>query len=162
MLYYGNSYILNGVSKDTIVYNVTSYREDIKRLNLLPPIDKRMYKDSCRDFYLWYAEWILANDLPFFEFFKVVYDLYCGKDIFLVMDTEADWSENIIESILKLIQQRYGYNAAYIDSIESYIYAANNFTSSFSEFGLYNFDIDKDRYSIMLAKMNPNILNIED
>ena len=30
----------------------------------------------------------------------------------LVVDS-ADWSENIIESILKLIQQRYGYNGTY-------------------------------------------------
>jgi hypothetical protein len=48
-----------------------------------------------------------------------------------------------------------------IDSFESYVYAQNNITSRFESFGLMNLDIDKDRFSIMLAKINPNLLKEE-
>ena len=160
MLYYGYSNIIPILRSDTSVYNITSYNERLRRLNLMPPCDLRFYKDGSREFDMFYADWILSNDIVFFEFFSIVYDLYMGKDVFLCMD-DGDWSENIIESLLKLIQQRYGYNGCMIDSFESYVYAQNNITSRFESFGLMNLDIDKDRFSIMLAKINPNLLKEE-
>lgn len=159
MLYYGTSQILPYLNVDTVIFNLTSYREDIRRLNLLPPLDKRLYKDGGRDFDLWYAQYIFENEMVFYDFFQIVFQLYNGKDVFLVV-SDMDWSENMVESILKLIQQRYGYNGTLIDSFESYIYAQNNMISSFSPEGLYNLDIDKNRFSILMTKLNPDILKI--
>lgn len=159
MLYYGTSNILPLLKYGTSVYNITSYREGLYRLNLLPPFDKRLYTDGCRDFDLAYAEWIFNNDYIFFDFFKIVYDLYLGKDVFLVMD-DGDWSENIIESLLKLIQQRYGYNGCLITDFDAYVYAQNNIDSRFEDFGLYNLDQDKDRFSAIWIKLDPKALQI--
>ena len=164
MLYYGEAYMLQYLSSETVVYNITSFKEGLVKLNLLPPIDRRLCRDGGRDFDMYYAQWILCNDNIFFDFFRIIFDLYMARDVYLVMDSQ-DWSENILESLLKLIQQRYGYNAAYIDSFEAYIYAQNNMISQFEPtYGLMNLDQDKDRYSIILARMNPNNLKcgIED
>ena len=160
MLFYGSSNILGVLSDDTIIYNITSYREGLVRLNLLPPLDKRLYLNDCREFDLMYAQWIFNNDIQFFDFFRIIYDLYLGKDVFLVMDT-SDWSENIIESILKLIQQRYGYNGILIDSFDSYVYCKNTIVSGFDPYMIQNLDIDKDRFSVLMVKMNPRLLNEE-
>ena len=157
MLYYGMSSMLPYLNDATSVYNITSYREGLCRLNLLPPFDKRLFTDGCRDFDLAYAEYIFNNDYVFFDFFKIVYDLYLGKDVFLVMD-DGDWSENIIESILKLIQQRYGYNGCLLTGFDSYIYAQNNINSSFESFGLYNLDQDKNRFSAIWMQLDPKIV----
>lgn len=159
MLYYGSSYCLQFLASDTIVYNLTSFREGLNRLNLLPPLDKRLFVDDGREFDILYAQWIFNNDAQFYDFFQIVYNLYLGKDVYLVMD-ESDWSENIVESILKLIQQRYGYNGTLITDMETYVYAQNNVMSSFDPtYGIYNLDQDKDRFSILLARINPKILN---
>lgn len=159
MLYYGTSYMIPILNTDTIIYNITSYNERLNRLNLLPPMDKRLFIDNGKDFDMFYAQWIFANDMIFFDFFRIVYDLYLGKDVYLVVDT-ADWSENIIESLLKLIQQRYGYNGTLIDSFDGYIYARNNIESGFEPCLMINLDQDKDRFSILLARMNPDNLKI--
>ena len=161
MLYYGYSNIMSVLKYDTIVYNITSYKEGLVRLNLMPPCDVRFYKDGSREFDMYYADWILSNDGPFFDFFTIVYNLYIGNDIFLVMD-DGDWSENIIESLLKLIQQRYGYNGCMIDSFDSYVYAQNNMSSRFESFGLMNLDVDKDRYSVIMVKLHPELLKEEN
>lgn len=160
MLYYGSSNVLGYLSSSTKIYNINSYREDIARFPILPPIDRSMYKNSNRDFDVWYAEWIFNNDNVFYIFFSIIMDLYNNIDVFLLIDTEADWSENIIESLLKLIQQRYGYNGILIEDFETYIYAQNNLVSSFdSSYGLYNLDSDKDRYIALTAIYNPQVIS---
>lgn len=159
MLYYGTSYMIPVLNTNTVIYNISSYNENLNRLNLLPPMDKRLFIDNGKDFDMFYAQWILGNDMIFFDFFKIIYDLYLGKDVYLTVDS-ADWSENVIESLLKLIQQRYGYNGTLIDSFEGYIYASNNITSGFDPNLIMNLDMDKDRFSILLVRMNPNNLKI--
>ena len=53
----------------------------------------------------------------------------------------------MLESLLKFIQERYGYAAVKIESEEDYTFARGNFICDFNpEFGLYNLDIDKDRF----------------
>lgn len=162
MLYYGNSSIIPILNlQNTIIFNLTSYKEGLDRLNLLPPIDKRLYLNDNREFDLLYAQWVFNNDNIFFDFFKIVYNLYIGNDVFLAID-ESDWSENLIESILKLIQQRYGYNGILIDSIESYLDAQCRLTSSFTTEGLYNLDLDLDRYTVLFVRQHPEVLKNED
>ena len=156
MLYYGTSSMLPYLRYDTIVYNITSYREDLERLNLLPPYDNRLFDNSCYEFDVWYAQWIFNNDPIFFDFFKIIYNLYNGHDVFLCMD-DGDWSENLVESLLKLIQQRYGYNGCQIDSFESYVYSQNNIESRFEDFGLYNLDQDKERFSLLWVQYDPKM-----
>lgn len=130
---------------ERIVYNLSSLREGYYTLRLLlPPIEVGRGVD--REFDTNYYQYILSNDYVFAEFFQIVYNLYTGVDVFLLV-ADTGWSENILESLLKIIQQRYGYNAVQIESDEDYIYAYNNMDFSFTPYGLYNLDQDKDRFT---------------
>lgn len=127
------------------LYNLSSMREGYTRLStLIPPNELGRFTD--RDFDIVYANYIMNNDQVFCEFFQIVYNLYLGYDVFILACNE-NWSENILESLLKLIQQRYGYNAVRISSDEDYIYAVNNSVSDFAPgYGIYNLDQDKERF----------------
>lgn len=151
--------LMYGVARDDIlairfsgtgvVYNLTSMREGMTNLRLLiPPNIIGRFTD--REFDIAYADYIMNNDNIFCEFFQIIYNLYIGNDVF-ILASEEDWSENILESLLKLIQQRYGYNSVRIDSDDDYIFAANNMSFGFAPgYGLYNLDQDKERFSYLM------------
>ena len=63
---------------------------------------------------------------------------------------ETDIKYMVAESLLKFIQQRYGYNG-YIINEASDVEFLNE--GSFTIQGLYNLDIDKERYSPILLEM---------
>ena len=62
-----------------------------------------------------------------------------------------DWSENIAESLFKAIQQRYGYNAYFCNSEEDYLWIKNSceYPRFDPNWGIYNLDIDKERYTLI-------------
>ena len=132
-----------------MIFNLTSYKEGYNRLNLLvPPNELGRFTD--RDFDIAYANYVIGNDAVFCQFFWIIYNLYIGNHVFIIANP-ADWSENILESLLKLIQQRYGYNAIRIDNDDDYIYAANFMNPGFAPgFGLYNLDQDKERFTYLM------------
>ena len=149
MLMYGTSM---NVVKDAMVYNLASLNMNYPRLPyLIPP--NSIGKTSGRDFDLAYMHYIMDNDLVFKQFFDIVYLLYIGHDVYLIT-SEEEWAENLTESLLKLIQQRYGYNSCRINSPEDYIHFSN--TSGFFEFnpyfGIQNLDTDKERYTYIVEK----------
>lgn len=148
MLYYGNGMFIPDNCK---VVNLNSMREGFPRFVYLVPPN---YIGNCtgRDFDITYYNYIINNDIVFTEFFSIIYELYINNDVFILIDENMDWSENIAESLFKAIQQRYGYNAIKIETEEDYLYF-KNYTeeSSFNkEWGIYNLDIDKERYSVII------------
>lgn len=128
-----------------IIYNLCSYREGYEKLNLLP-LNNIDYFDE-RDFDIKYNECIFNNQKLFVDFFKIVYELYIGNHIYLLV-TKNEYFELIYESLLKLIQQRYGYVCHYINEIDDLIELKDN--SEFSLNGLYHLDVDKNRYSTLV------------
>lgn len=149
MLMFGSS--SNIIQNDnTEVFNINSMREGYKRLpSLFMP--NAMGRLDSKDYDITYANYIMQNDHVFYEFFQIIYPLYIGKDVYLIYDI-SDWGEDMIESLLKLIQQRYGYNACRIDSIEDYeYYRYQNNSGNFSAgYGLYNLDQDKERFAYLV------------
>lgn len=143
MLLWGNPQNITG----EYVFNVTSMCEGYRRLNLIPPNSLGLFMD--RDFDIAYALYILNNDWIFFDFFSIIYLLYLEKgDVYLIFSDE-NWSINLAESLLKLIQQRYGYNGFRIDNMED-LFAANNIQVGFNtSYGLANLDEDKARYGFL-------------
>lgn len=147
MLMYGEA--CYAFSIDCIKFNITSLAEGFVRLNyLIPPNSLGVFHG--RDFDIAYMNYIFENDVVFKDFFAIIYHLYIGNDVYLVVSKD-DWSENLIESLLKLIQQRYGYNASEINSFEDYIYFKNNSMNGFDHmYGIANLDIDKERYTYLI------------
>lgn len=150
MLFYGNS--LNVIDTG-FVYNLTSLKEGYARLPyLIPP--NEIGRFTGRDFDIAYANYIMGNDIIFKQFFDIIYLLYTGKDVYLVI-SENDWSENLVESLLKLIQQRYGYTPYKINCFDDFLYAKNSaFCPDFNPyFGIQNMDNDRDRYTYIVESL---------
>ena len=132
-----------------LVFNLTSLREGYERLSLLIPPNQIGHLFG-RDFDISYMNYIFGNDAVFYQFFScIIMPLYNNTDVYLIVSKD-DWSENLIESLMKLIQQRYGYNGVEINCQEDYLYYINQ-AKDIPEFnpyfGLQNLDIDKERYS---------------
>lgn len=146
MLMYGNSM---NIIDTGLVFNLTSMKEGLDNLqSLIPPNEIGRFEG--RDFDIAYANYILNNDFVFLNFFEIIYALYNNLDVYIVISND-DWSENLIESLMKLIQQRYGYNGARINSFEDYLFLLNSNDSGFGTFDFYikNLDEDKERYSLL-------------
>ena len=131
-----------------LVYNLASLREGYERLPLLVPPNE-IGKLSGRDFDIAYMNYIFGNDSVFYQFFFIIMALYNDMDVFLIVSKD-DWSENLVESLMKLIQQRYGYNGVEIKSPDDYIYYINQSKDLpvFNPyFGIQNLDSDKERFA---------------
>lgn len=134
-----------------VMYNLSSMREGFISLQaLIPPNTIGRLTD--REFDIAYANYIMSNDTLFCIFFQIIYNLYIGKDVFIIVSTE-DWSENLLESLLKLIQQRYGYNAVLINTEADYLYAITSMSFGFAPgYGIYNLDQDKERFTTLIEQ----------
>lgn len=153
MLMYGDSQAVKiQFAGEGVIYNLSSMIEGFTPLRLIPPNSIGRFTD--RDFDIAYMNYVLGNDQVFCEFFQIIYNLYSGVDVFIIASAD-DWSENILESLLKLIQQRYGYNATKISTEEDYIYAMNSsYIPDFAPgFGIYNLDMDKERFSYIMESV---------
>ena len=78
----------------------------------------------------------------FMELMKIIYNLYLHNHVYILV-YQSDTFDIVTESLMKLIQQRYGYNYQMINDISDIDYYDD---SSFSVPGLYNYDIDQERY----------------
>ena len=153
MLLYGNSYLADLV--DAKIYNISTMREGYINLQILIP-PHNIGLTNGREFDINYMNYIFNNNNVFVEFFRIIQDLYTGKNVYLMFGDD-DWSENLCQSLLKIIQQRYGYNAYYITSMDDYLYAINkDYTDFNKQYGLYNLDNDKNRYNYIITSNKIN------
>lgn len=129
-----------------IVYNLSALTEFYPRIYLLPPNSLGISYDY--QFDVNYMNWIINTDQIFVEFMKIISALYNGMDVYLIISPE-DWSENIADSLMKLIQDRYGVVGVRLTDFEDYKYANDN---DFSEVGLINVISDMERYSMITYK----------
>lgn len=146
MLMYGNAIAADYVfdRPNTKIYNLTSLAERYApyRIPIVPPNSLGSINEY--EFDINYMHWIIDNDINFSTFMTMIIDLYNGIDIFIVV-SEDDWSQMITESLLKLIQQRYGIIGACINNIDDLLSAED---IGFAEgYGIYNLDNDIERYN---------------
>ena len=128
------------------VVNFSSLNVRYPRLELFPPFE--MGPRSDYDFDMKYAQYLLSNDATFIDFMQIPYNIYQGRDVYVLIDDSEEF-EMINESLLKFLQQRYGLNATYITSEEDFLQAGE---PQFNELGIINFQHDKERLTLMLEK----------
>lgn len=128
--------------KDLILLNYNSYIIGFPDSGIMPsPIPIQQYNDY--EFDIAYADYIIRNDNVFCSFFNnIINPLQSGSNVFMISDN-SNYEINLPESLLKLIQQRYGYNGSIINEPVDICTISE---SSFSIPGLYNFDQDMIRY----------------
>ena len=138
------------------IYNMSSLLElGIRVNNLYPPLYKSdglmmdIYDE--RMFDQWYADYLMSNNAAFIDMMSIVYDLYNGINV-LILIGKNDYKDIITESFAKFIQQRYGYNSNMLNDSDDWYYMKE---SSFTIQGIYNLDIDKERFVNMIP-INPN------
>lgn len=148
MLIFGDHNCIPNTNKAMLIYNLSSMKEGFERVNILPP-SNISYNEE-KGFDMNYASYLMSDE-AFFEFFgKVIMPIYDGYDVYIVV-TRNGMFDAIEESLQKFIQQRYGINSYIVNSIDDYIMED---ITSFSIQGLYNLDIDKDRYIYRYATIN--------
>ena len=111
-------------------------------VGLIPP--NNLGAVSEYDFDVKYMNYILENDHIFVIFMSFVINIFNGIDYYLIIDDRSDWSIMLIESLMKLLQQRYGLNGYYLRDINDYDTSID--TQFNSQYGLMNYDMDKERY----------------
>ena len=159
MLLFGNDSIVkqypNFVLMVDTVFNLSnSYEMGIGLDSLVPPF----FPTEGKDFDLNYANYILTNENAFTQMMHIVYSLYEGKNIF-VMVGNGDYREYLTDSLIKFIQQRYGYNSYIINEIDDLLAVTD---SEFSIQGLYNLDQDKERYVMLTTDFEMLLKEIKD
>ena len=144
MLVFGKAQYLNDFKKqfpksELVVFNFSFIGEGYEILDLLPR--ERFNIDDSQEFDIAYANYILNDNYRFSEFMKIIYPLYEGKDVFVLI-SNTDFFDILNESVSKLIQQRYGYISNEVHSSEDIEYIREG---TFTIQGLYNLDMDKER-----------------
>ena len=143
MLMYGPAYATGYIDKDCVFFNLSSLSEQFQRLNLMPP--NNLGALDSYDFDQKYASYVLENDNVFCELMKIMLPLYQNtSDVFLVTDQRDMWEMEIVDSLLKLIQQRYGINAVLINTKEDYQNAVDDNFNPYD--GIRIMDDDALRY----------------
>lgn len=136
-----------------VVLNLSSLAEGFERVHLVPSVSAN-YED--KEFDLAYANYIFSNDQVFMEFMKIIYPLYMGMDVFLLVSRSENIYDIITESLCKLIQQRYGYNYQLLNTKDDINYYDE---SNFSIYGIQTLDADKERMTYLAVQNNPELLN---
>lgn len=133
------------------IYSLLADGTGYPSLDILPPATIVNY--GGKEFDMMYIDWILNNDFVFFEFFsKIVYNLYLGLHVYIICERN-DFYDPIVESILKIMQQRYGYNGAMINEPEDIDYLDQDISFS-GLIGVKNLDDDKERFTRIYATFN--------
>lgn len=133
-----------------IVYNLSSFYsgyENITNLitkipafnNTSIPVNEFIYSP---EFDNMYANSLLNNAVLFNDFIKIVINA-CSSNNVIVLIAHDDYRDAITESIIKLIQIRYGYNCWEVEGIEDVECLRESF---FTPYGLLALDEDKKKY----------------
>ena len=157
MLLVGDVRCLPDSLEKFVVLNLSSLVEGFPRVHLVPSVSAN-YNDD-KEFDIAYANYIFSNDNVFMEFMKIVYPLYDGCDVFLLVSRNENTHDIITESLCKLIQQRYGYNYQLLNFKDDIDYYDD---SNFSIYGIQTFDADKERMTYLVVQQNPELLKINE
>ena len=115
------------------------------QLNIFTPDIMRMYYSLPEEEKDAYFISSIFNDFSRFGLLidKIMYPLYCGDDVILLIYNEEDIFNPATEALVKFIQQRYGYNYQWLESPEDF---NQNDNSSFTAPGITNYDTDAAMY----------------
>lgn len=155
MLLVGDYRSLPYAKEKFVILNLSSLVEGFPRVHLVPSVTATY--DNDKQFDIDYANYIFSNDSVFMEFMKIIYPLYMGQDVFLLVSRSENTHDIITESLCKLIQQRYGYNYQLLNNASDIDYYDD---SDFSFYGLRTLDIDKERMTNLAVRANPQILEM--
>ena len=143
MLMYGPTRCLQHIDTNTfIIYNLTGMIEGFRSIQaLIPPYQLGRY--DTYEFDVNYANWIIYNDPIFVQLMNIMSNVYNGFDVFITI-SEEDWSADLVDSLMKFIQERYGVVGASVKCIEDYYCISD--VEFIEGIGLMNIQNDMERF----------------
>ena len=160
MLIFGPADVLKQMDAlEYVVFNLSSaYQCGYDISNVIPPLYNGMPIEELsnpmndRSFDTWYINYIFSpNSVAFVDFFSMIMHIYNGNKVFVLVHEYNDIFNIIKESLIKIIQQRYGINSYTVEDIEDTFFLKETEDQDFSIQGIYNFDADRRRY---ISEMN--------
>lgn len=137
---------------DLKVYNLSSLVEGYTQLtNLIPNRGVYLGDD---DYSIRYCNYIWNNDNVYLSFMTIMLNLYEGNDVYLIV-TRNEFYDNLTESLLTIIKNRYGYCGLIINEKEDLKWITTNYDfGRFTEYGLIVLDNDRIKFMSILAANN--------
>lgn len=122
--------------------------------NMYPPIQlQEFYFNKSIDqstFNYQFMKFILENDNAFISFLNILMAQYYHGDTFVLFDDDNEFIVNLVETIIELIYQRYGYTCSVVNEPYDIQWIDNDFKMSIE--GNNNFNIDKERFTYLTFK----------
>lgn len=143
-------YIQSKTMKSLKVFNYTSLYSGYPSLSVLVTnmyqlnnsgMPTNLFVDTV-DFDVRYATMILNNDQMYEALITIMMNTYQGIDVILLVQRDP-YRDALMESLIKFIQQRYGYNSWIIEDIEDISCIHEPY---FSPIGIMALDEDIKRY----------------
>ena len=146
MIIFGPPNAIDFNRPNMIILNLSSMMEGFERVSILPSFVCQPGTEQVFD--NMYAAYILNNDIIFYEFMKIMIPVYNGNDVYVIVSEMFDY---VTESLQKFILARYGIFCSNVYSLEDWDVVTN---SSFDINGVYNIDIDKERFIGVFIDVN--------
>lgn len=144
------SRVYNTLDNRLVVLNLNANVQCYTKLNLMPPLGMNT---SSMEFDTQYVNLLLSDPNYFMQFIYIMNYLKNGCDVVLLIYNEDTVFNAITETLVKFIQQRYGYNYQFLNDVEDF----NQWDqSSFTAPGIIQFDQDYLRYEEYLMRLDPN------
>lgn len=145
-----------------VIYNLSSYYSEFENItglitkiqifnNTQMPINEFIYSPQFDSIY---ANSVMQNNELFIDFIKII--INATEFPVVVLISHDPYRDAITESIIKLIQIRYGYNCWEVDDIDDLDCVRE---SSFTPYGLLNLDQDKKRYDELFMNGYAPVIN---
>lgn len=137
--------------RQVVVYNLSSYFSDVPTLNALLPsvahIPEETLSQDVSDFPAFdvaYGDYLINNNEAFAQLMNIIVPAYTSPETLVqILINSSEYRDAITESLIKLIQQRYGYNIYIVNDLEDFLYVDE---SDFSIPGLFTLDQDLARW----------------
>lgn len=137
------------IDNNSVIYNLNANTTQFQVLPLMPP---QGMNTASLEFDQCYINLILSDDNYFIQFMNIIIPLRDGKNVYILAYNEDTVFNPITETLMKFIQQRYGYNYQEIHSIDDINMMD---LSSFTTPGILQFDEDFNRYEYLMSKYSP-------
>lgn len=141
------------IADDRPPFNVFSILDYGYRLDKLAPLNdflEYLKEDETGDtnsiqFDQKYAQYILGNDEAFIAFMSIMSKVIDEEDTIIISNYNSPALMPIIDSLLKLIQQRYGINAFIVNTVDDLesIHLKYNEFGSYQQQLLYSSDVER-------------------
>ena len=111
------SRVYNTLDNRLVVLNLNANVQCYTRLNLMPPLGMNT---SSMEFDTQYINLLLSDPNYFMQFMYIMNYLKNGCDVVLLIYNEDTVFNAITETLVKFIQQRYGYNYQFLNDVEDF------------------------------------------